>query len=62
MDGHSADLLVGHLDAIDYTFAAASKLDYIVYYPRTDSGTRYGAFNEFNVYVATADAPMTARM
>lgn len=42
---------------IDYTFAAASKLDYIVYYPRTDSGTRYGAFNEFNVYVATADAP-----
>ena len=42
---------------IDYTFKTASKLDYIVYYPRTDTGTRYGAFNEFNVYVATADAP-----
>lgn len=44
---------------IDYTFKSASKLDYIVYYPRTDNGTRYGAFNEFNVYVATADAPAT---
>nr|WP_302828966.1 M60 family metallopeptidase [uncultured Bacteroides sp.] len=42
---------------IDYTFKSASKLDYIVYYPRTDNGTRYGAFNEFKVYVATADAP-----
>lgn len=42
---------------IDYTFKSASKLDYIVYYPRTDTGTRYGAFNEFNMYVATADAP-----
>lgn len=44
---------------IDYTFKSASKLDYIVYHPRTDKGTRYGAFNEFNVYVATADAPAT---
>lgn len=44
---------------IDYTFATASKLDYIIYYPRTDSGTRYGAFNEFNVYIATAETPDT---
>ncbi|WP_291529207.1 M60 family metallopeptidase [Bacteroides sp. UBA939] len=44
---------------IDYTFKTASKLDYIVYTPRTDNGTRYGAFNEFNVLVATADAPNT---
>lgn len=44
---------------IDYTFKSPSKLDYIVYYPRTDTGTRYGAFNEFDVYVATADAPDT---
>lgn len=44
---------------IDYTFATASKLDYIVYYPRTDNGTRYGAFNEFKVYVSTDDTPST---
>lgn len=44
---------------IDYTFKTASKLDYIVYTPRTDSGTRYGAFNEFNVYIATSTEPDT---
>jgi hypothetical protein len=38
---------------IDYTFKSPAQLDYIVYTPRTDNGTRYGAFNEFNVYVMT---------
>ncbi|WP_443913701.1 M60 family metallopeptidase [Phocaeicola plebeius] len=38
---------------IDYTFKSLAQLDYIVYTPRTDNGTRYGAFNEFNVYVMT---------
>lgn len=44
---------------IDYTFKTASKLDYIVYTPRTDNGTRYGAFNEFNVYISTSTDPST---
>nr|WP_302831564.1 M60 family metallopeptidase [uncultured Bacteroides sp.] len=41
---------------IEYSFKEASKLDYIVYVPRTND-TRDGAFNEFTVYVTTADSP-----
>lgn len=42
---------------IEYTLKEAGTLDYIVYHPRTDSGTRYGAFNQYEVWVATEDNP-----
>lgn len=44
--------LIGHLSLIIHS-NLLPELDYIVYTPRTDNGTRYGAFNEFNVYVMT---------
>lgn len=42
---------------ITYTLKDCEALDYIVYHPRTDNGTKYGAFNEFDIMVATKDNP-----
>ncbi|MGL5920693.1 MAG: BACON domain-containing protein, partial [Bacteroidales bacterium] len=40
---------------ITYTLADCDAIDYIVYHPRTDNGTKYGAFNEFEIWVTTKD-------
>ena len=42
---------------ITYTLQDCEALDYIIYHPRTDTGTKYGAFNEFEIWVSTAEVP-----
>ena len=42
---------------ITYTLENCTSLDYIIYHPRTDNGTKYGAFNKFDVLVSTAAHP-----
>lgn len=42
---------------ITYTFNDCDAIDYIVYHPRTDNGTKYGAFNEFEIWVTTKEKP-----
>lgn len=42
---------------ITYTFNDCDAIDYIVYHPRTDAGTKYGAFNEFEIWVTTKEQP-----
>ena len=42
---------------ITYTLENCTSLNYIIYHPRTDNGTKYGAFNKFDVLVSTAAHP-----
>ena len=42
---------------ITYTLKDCTSLDYIIYHPRTDNGTKYGAFNDFEVWVSTEEKP-----
>ena len=42
---------------ITYTLENCTSLNYIIYHPRTDNGTKYGAFNKFDVLVSTAANP-----
>lgn len=42
---------------LEYTLQTPNKLNYIVYYPRTDSGNKWGSFNKFDVYVTTETNP-----
>jgi hypothetical protein len=42
---------------ITYTLEAGHTLNRIVYTPRTDSGNKWGSFDEFTVWVSTADKP-----
>ena len=41
---------------LTYRFENVETMDYLVYHPRTDSGTN-GNFKEFDLYVATAENP-----
>lgn len=43
---------------IEYTLEEGYTLDRIVYHPR-NSGNKWGSFNQFEVWVSTADAPDT---
>lgn len=38
---------------IEYTLESGHILDYIIYHPRSDGGTRWGAFNKFEIWVAS---------
>lgn len=42
---------------LTYELQAGHTLNRIVYTPRTDSGNKWGSFDEFSVEVSTADAP-----
>lgn len=42
---------------LEYTLQTPNRLNYIMYYPRSDNGTKYGAFNKFDVYVTTKANP-----
>ena len=42
---------------ITYTLENCTALNYIIYHPRMDNGTKYGAFNEFDILVSTASNP-----
>lgn len=43
---------------IEYTLdESADLLNYIVYYPRSDSGNKWGSFNEYSVYVSSKSDP-----
>ncbi len=47
---------------ITYTLDNCTSLDYIVYHPRTDNGTKYGAFNQFEVWVSTKSKPTFTKL
>lgn len=42
---------------MEYTLTSGSTLNYIIYHPRSDSGNKWGAFNEYEVWVSTQEAP-----
>lgn len=42
---------------IEYTLDNAERLDYLLYYPRSDSGNKWGAFNKYSVYATTKENP-----
>lgn len=42
---------------IEYTLDEGYTLDRIIYYPRSDSGNKWGSLNEYEVWVSTSDAP-----
>ena len=42
---------------ITYTLEDCAVLNYIIYHPRTDNGTKYGAFNDFEIWVSTEENP-----
>jgi hypothetical protein len=44
---------------VEYTLETAERLNFIIYHPRSDSGNRWGSFNEYSVYVSTKEAPDT---
>ncbi|MBO3099325.1 M60 family metallopeptidase [Gelidibacter pelagius] len=44
---------------IEYTLEEGHTLNRIIYYPRSDSGNKWGSFNEYEVWVSTKDAPDT---
>lgn len=44
---------------ITYNLKDGYTLDRIIYYPRSDSGNKWGSFNEYEVWVSTSDAPTT---
>lgn len=43
--------------AMEYTLQSGSTLNYLIYHPRSDSGNKWGAFNEYEVWVSTQDVP-----
>lgn len=47
---------------ITYTLDNCAALDYIVYHPRTDNGTKYGAFNDFEIWVSTKSTPIFTKV
>ncbi|MBD0825399.1 M60 family metallopeptidase [Aestuariibaculum marinum] len=44
---------------IEYTLESGYTLNRIIYHPRTDAGNKWGAFNEYEVWVSTEAAPET---
>lgn len=42
---------------IEYTLESGSTLNYITYHPRSDAGNKWGAFNEYEVFVSTKEMP-----
>lgn len=44
---------------LTYTLEPDYTLNRIIYYPRSDSGNKWGSINEYEVWVSTTDAPDT---
>lgn len=42
---------------IEYTLKTPNTLNKIIYHPRSDSGNKWGSFNEYEVWVATEENP-----
>ena len=47
--------------SLEYTLKTPNKLDYIVYYPRSD-GNQWGSFNRFDVYITTGSNPQKVKI
>lgn len=42
---------------IEYTLRTPNTLNKIIYYPRSDSGNKWGSFNEYEVWISTDENP-----